>query len=67
MTEITYCNWEDVPAILANYSDGRILGFAKYTDWTPENAADIATKAGVLTEAAFNRKFPDAGLPKLPE
>jgi hypothetical protein len=67
--KITYCSWEGDPAILVNYEDGRIYGFWKPdgSDWKRGQDADIATKAAVIGEAAFKKRWPDLALPTFPE
>lgn len=66
--EITYCDWQGDAAILAEYSDGRTLGFAMMHDkWSPGHEGPIIHNGKVMTEAAFHRRFPGLALPPLPE
>jgi hypothetical protein len=61
--EIKYAYWEDLAVRLT--SDGDAWMFNELTEkWAPMNAADAVTKAKLLTEAEFDKMFPD--LPALP-
>jgi hypothetical protein len=65
---ISLGNWEGSPTVLAEYDTGRMRAWEYQEDkWVSVHAADIATKAAVLTRPLFDRMFPDVGLPPLIE
>jgi hypothetical protein len=68
ITKINYCSWEGTPAVSAYYPDGRILAY-EYNDdkWVQVHEADVSTKAVLIGEAAFKKRWPDLVLPAFPE
>ena len=67
-TNINYCSCEGNPALLAYYDDGRILGFEYVNDaWKQVHGADVVTKGVVIGKGSFEKRWPEIGLPSLPE
>ena len=55
---------EDDPTILRYHGDGSARGYVyDGNDWKDANPADISVKARVIEESAFQKRFPDIGLP----
>jgi hypothetical protein len=65
--KITYCVYDDKPAILVRPGDGRILGFQYVAgNWKVGNGdtLEIVTEGRVMPEEAFKKWWPDIGLPE---
>ena len=66
--EITYCDWEGDPAIVAEYPDGRQYGFAHMEGhWKGNLRSTIVGKAKVIGKDTFHRLWPGLVLPALPK
>ena len=66
--KLTYTRWEGVAAVLAEYPDGRMLGYEYVKGaWRECSAIDVFTKAGIVDKAMFKRLYGDIGLPSFPE
>jgi hypothetical protein len=63
ITRTSFSSWDGDPTVLLYYADGRILGFLHNGNrWVEANAADIATKAGCMSDAEFSRRWLNAYL-----
>ncbi len=65
-----FCNWDWRPAVLADDWSAASAVLAPGESWSAVDAGDVATSAGVMSEAdwraTFERKFGPLDLSKLP-
>ena len=63
--EIRYFSYDGDPALTYVPGDGSMLAWVKPEgrDWQEAHAADLATKAHVITKADFESMWPDTSLP----
>ena len=66
--KIAYCSLDGFPNLLVTYSNGGMVGF-EYRDgkWEDVHPADVATKAQVIGEEHFEKRWPGLELPTLRE
>jgi hypothetical protein len=66
--KITFGSWDGNPTVLASFDDGSMAAFEHNEGaWREVHPADVFTKAAVVSEADFKRRWPDVGLPNLSE